>query len=79
VTFKVTDLPVAAYISVRGLKFLGCERVSEREAAFVFDDPQKRGWELVAEYENDGECSARTFNRHFRILRAAVLRMVGRE
>lgn len=74
--FKLTELPTATFLSVRGLRFLGCESISEKQARFVFDDPQDIGWQLVAEFQNNGECSAQAFYRHFCVLRSAAKQAV---
>lgn len=76
--FKITDLPIAAYLAVIGMKFLGCEALTNTQAQFVFHDPEHSGPELLAAYYADAKCSARGFNREYRRLRTEAMKVVGK-
>jgi hypothetical protein len=76
--FRTVDLSIAAFLASRGLKFIECQRINDRQAEFVFDDSQAIGAKLVADYYGDGQCTARIFHKQLRIMRSLAEQAVRR-
>jgi hypothetical protein len=58
-TFSTSRLQLAIYLHADGrLPFLGCERVSNTEIKFVFDDPRDEGDQIECNYDKGASISA---------------------
>ena len=48
--YKTSDLSIAAYLMMKGLKLLKAERSPTGQFMFEFDDPQRKGVSLAIEF-----------------------------
>jgi len=62
-TYKTSDLPLAAYLSMRGLALLKATKGSDGKFEFQLDDPEDVADILAVEYLNS-DCSK--FDYHVR-------------
>jgi hypothetical protein len=55
-TFTTSDLPLAAYLSIKGLVLLKAKKVIGGKFEFVLDDKDEIAEELALEYINSDYC-----------------------
>ena len=51
-TFQTSDIGIAAYVMMKGLKLKNASRGHNGRFIFVFDDPQDEGKEYAVDYVN---------------------------
>tara|TARA_Y100001970_G_C13473178_1_gene480707 strand:+ start:180 stop:407 length:228 start_codon:yes stop_codon:yes gene_type:complete len=65
-SFKTSDLSIAAFVMMRGLKLLSASRGDRGQFVFVFDDPGNLGTGFAVEFANS-ECAV--YDNHVRNLK----------
>ena len=65
-TFETSDIGVAAYIMMKGLKLISASRDSRGRFKFVFDDPASIGNKLAVDFVNS---EAAKFDAHIKNLK----------
>ncbi len=55
-TYTISDLSVAAYLSMRGLKLIKAVKSSSGKFEFIFDDLNNEAEDLTLEYFNSEFC-----------------------
>jgi len=65
-TFETSDIGVAAYIMMKGLKLISASRDSRGRFKFIFDDPTKIGNKLSVDFVNS---EAAKFDAHIKNLK----------
>jgi len=68
-TYITSDLALAGFLMMRGLKLLDASRISGGRFNFVFDDPNSEGTSLAVEYVNSEFCK---FDNHVRNLKKII-------
>jgi hypothetical protein len=67
-SYTTSDLPVAAYLMMKGLSLVRADRLSGR-FIFELDDPDGRGTKLAIEYLNSDFCK---FDNYIRNLKSVL-------
>ena len=70
-TYKTSDLSIAAYLMMKGMKLLDAKRASSGQFMFEFDDPQGKGVQLAIEFPGS-ECAV--YDNHVRNLKKILYR-----
>ncbi len=65
-TFQTSDIGVAAYIMMRGLKLKSATRDNRGRFLFVFEDPDDKGQKLSVDFVNS---EAALFDAHIKNLK----------
>ena len=65
-TFQTSDIGVAAYIMMRGLKLKSATRDNRGRFLFVFEDPDDKGQSLSVDFVNS---EAALFDAHIKNLK----------
>ena len=70
-TFDTSDIGVAAYIMMKGLKLISASRERNGRFKFIFDDPNNKGHQLAVDFVNS---EAAKFDAHIkkRIKKAVI-------
>jgi hypothetical protein len=69
VTYTTSELPVAAYLKMRGIKMISASKGATGKFQFVFDDSDSRCDDLLLEFLS-GEFS--TFDAHLKSLKKMI-------
>ena len=64
--FKTSDLSIAAFVMMRGLKLLSASRGDRGQFMFTFSDPDDKGVSYAVEFTNS-ECAV--YDNHVRNLK----------
>jgi hypothetical protein len=70
-TYKTSDLSIAAYLMMKGMKLLDAKRTTNGQFMFEFDDPQGQGVQLAIEFTSS-ECAV--YDNHVRNLKKILYR-----
>ena len=70
-TYKTSDLSIAAYLMMKGMKLLDAERAQNGQFMFEFDDPNGEGIKLAIEFT--GSLCA-VYDNHVRNLKKILYR-----
>jgi hypothetical protein len=65
-TFETSDIGVAAYVMMKGLRLLDASRDHRGRFKFVFEDPSKLGQKLSVDFVNS---EAAKFDAHIKNLK----------
>ena len=65
-TYVTSDIGIAAYVMMRGLKLISASRGKSGRFEFVFEDPQNQGLVLSVEYANSESAK---FDAHMKNLK----------
>ncbi len=65
-TYETSDIGVAAYIMMKGLKLIDASRDQRGRFRFVFQDPQKIGQNLAVDFVNSESAK---FDAHMKNLK----------
>ncbi len=65
-TYMTSDIGIAAYVMMRGLKLISASRGKSGRFEFVFEDPQNQGLVLSVEYANSESAK---FDAHMKNLK----------
>ena len=65
-TFETSDIGVAAYIMMKGLKLISATREKNGRFKFVFDDPSTLGQKLAVDFVNS---ESALFDAHIKNLK----------
>ncbi len=69
--YKTSDLSIAAYLMMKGLKLNNAYRESSGQFMFEFEDPDKKGVILAIEFASS-ECAV--YDNHVRNLKKILYR-----
>ena len=69
--YKTSDLSIAAYLMMKGLKLINAFRASNGQFMFEFDDPNNRGAQLAIEFAGS---SCAVYDNHVRNLKKILYR-----
>lgn len=69
--FSTTDLALAGYLKMRGLRLVRVDRTDPRRAVFTFDDSIDVAEQLVLEFANS---ESRRFDAEVRALKKVIHR-----
>ena len=69
--YKTSDLSIAAYLMMKGLKLVNAFRASNGQFMFEFDDPAKKGAQLAIEFAGS---SCAVYDNHVRNLKKILYR-----
>jgi hypothetical protein len=69
--YKTSDLSIAAYLMMKGLKLSNAYRDSSGQFMFEFEDPNKKGVTYAIEFTGS-ECAA--YDNHVRNLKKILYR-----
>ena len=67
--FETSDIGVAAYIMMKGLKLLNASRDQRGRFRFVFDDPKNLGQQLSVDFVNSESAK---FDAHIKNLKNII-------
>ena len=70
-TYKTSDLSIAAYLMMKGLKLINADRSSNGQFQFEFDDPQITGTKYAIDFTSS-ECAV--YDNHVRTLKKILYR-----
>ncbi len=70
-TYKTSDLSIAAYLMMKGMKLLDAKRAHNGQFMFEFDDPNGKGVQLAIEFTGS-ECAV--YDNHVRNLKKILYR-----
>ena len=65
-TYVTSDIGIAAYVMMRGLKLISASRGKSGRFEFIFEDPQNQGLVLSVEYANSESAK---FDAHMKNLK----------
>jgi len=65
-TFETSDIGVAAYVMMKGLKLVSASRANGGRFKFIFDDPKNIGSKLSVDYVNSESAK---FDAHMKNLK----------
>ena len=69
--YETSDLSIAAFLMMKGLKLLSADRESSGRFMFVFDDPNQKGVQLAIEFAGS-DCAV--YDNHVRNLKKILYR-----
>ena len=69
--YKTSDLSIAAYLMMRGVKLLNAERAPNGQFMFEFDDPDSNGVNYAIEFAGS-DCAV--YDNHVRNLKKILYR-----
>lgn len=70
-TYKTSDLSIAAYLMMKGMKLLDAQRGQTGQFQFEFEDPQGLGVKLAIEFTGS-DCAV--YDNHVRNLKKILYR-----
>ena len=65
-TFKTSDIAIAAYLMMKGMKLIDARRLNNGRFHFEFDDPKSEGNKFAIEYVNSESAK---FDSHIKNLK----------
>lgn len=65
-TFITSDLSLAAFLTMNGIKLMSCSKINNGKFEFCFDDPEGKAHGLSMSYLNSDYCK---FDNHVRVLK----------
>ena len=69
--YNTSDLSIAAYLMMKGMKLQNAYRGSSGQFMFEFEDPEGKGAQLAIEFTND-DCAV--YDNHVRNLKKILYR-----
>ena len=69
--YKTSDLSIAAYLMMKGMKLLNAYRTSNGQFMFEFDDPNSDGPRFAIEFTNS---ESAVYDNHVRNLKKILYR-----
>ena len=69
--YKTSDIAIAAYLMMKGMKLVDARRLSNGRFHFEFDDPKKIGNNLAIEYVNSESAK---FDSHIKNLKNIIFK-----
>ena len=69
--YKTSDLSIAAYLMMKGMKLLNAYRTSNGQFMFEFDDPTSEGPKFAIEFTNS---ESAVYDNHIRNLKKILYR-----
>jgi len=69
--YKTSDLSIAAYLMMKGMKLLNAYRTSNGQFMFGFDDPTSEGPKFAIEFTNS---ESAVYDNHVRNLKKILYR-----
>ena len=69
--YETSDLSIAAFLMMKGLKLLSADREASGRFMFVFDDPNRLGINYAIEFAGS-DCAV--YNNHVRNLKKILYR-----
>ena len=70
-TFKTSDIAIAAYLMMKGMKLIDARRLNNGRFHFEFDDPNNEGNKLAIEYVNSESAK---FDSHIKNLKNIIFK-----
>jgi len=70
-TFKTSDIAIAAYLMMKGMKLIDARRLNNGRFHFEFDDPGSEGSKLAIEYVNSESAK---FDSHIKNLKNIIFK-----
>ena len=70
-TYKTSDLSIAAYLMMKGMKLINASKAPTGQFMFEYDDPQGIGVQLAIEFTNS-DCAV--YDNHVRNLKKILYR-----
>ena len=70
-TYKTSDLSIAAYLMMKGMKLLDAKRANSGQFMFEFDDPNNEGVMYAIEFASS-DCAV--YDNHVRNLKKILYR-----
>jgi len=70
-TYKTSDLSIAAYLMMKGMKLLDANRAANGQFMFEFDDPDTKGVKYAIEFTSS-VCAV--YDNHVRNLKKILYR-----
>jgi hypothetical protein len=68
-TYMTSELPVAAYLRMKGVRLVGAKTESNGKFVFTFDDPRSECQSLAFEFFSSDFC---TFDTHLKSLKKII-------
>ena len=69
--YKTSDLSIAAYLMMKGMKLMNAFRSSNGQFMFEFDDPNSEGQKFAIEFANS---ESAVYDNHVRNLKKILYR-----
>jgi hypothetical protein len=69
--YKTSDLSIAAYLMMKGMKLVDANRTSNGQFMFEFNDPNNQGTKFAIEFTNS---ESAVFDNHIRNLKKILYR-----
>ena len=70
-TFRTSDIAIAAYLMMKGMKLIDARRLNNGRFHFEFDDPNNEGNKLAIEYVNSESAK---FDSHIKNLKNIIFK-----
>ena len=70
-TFKTSDIAIAAYLMMKGMKLIDARRLNNGRFHFEFDDPNSEGNKFAIEYVNSESAK---FDSHIKNLKNIIFK-----
>ena len=70
-TYKTSDIAIAAYLMMKGMKLIDARRLNNGRFHFEFDDPSTKGNKLAIEYVNSESAK---FDSHIKNLKNIIFK-----
>ena len=70
-TFKTSDIAIAAYLMMKGMKLIDARRLNNGRFHFEFDDPNSEGGKFAIEYVNSESAK---FDSHIKNLKNIIFK-----
>ena len=70
-TYRTSDIAIAAYLMMKGMNLIDARRLSNGRFHFEFDDPDKKGNKLAIEYVNSESAK---FDSHVKNLKNIIFK-----
>lgn len=70
-TFKTSDIAIAAYLMMKGMKLVDARRLNNGRFHFEFDDPSNEGNKFAIEYVNSESAK---FDSHIKNLKNIIFK-----
>ena len=70
-TYKTSDIAIAAYLMMKGMKLISASRGQRGRFKFEFDDPGDKGNKLAIEYVNSESAK---FDSHIKNLKNIIFK-----
>lgn len=70
-TFKTSDIAIAAYLMMKGMKLIDARRLNNGKFHFEFDDPHSEGNKFAIEYVNSESAK---FDSHIKNLKNIIFK-----